>query len=87
MLFLAFLPFYDGMKKESESVVFFQSVNFDFFDSLENKYKQIQNYLFKIDGSSGEICNFQAFVEIATAGRPRRLGTYYIKQNCFIKVN
>ena len=57
-----------------------QGVNFDFKDSLKNNGTK---YLLMFDDSCEEICNPRAFVDIANAGRHRRLNTIYIKHNLF----
>ena len=72
--------FPDVMQKEVESFVFVQCVNFEFIDSLKNNGTK---YLLILDDSGDEICNSNAYVDIATAGRHRRLSTIYIKHNLF----
>ena len=57
-----------------------QGVNFEFIDSLKNNGTK---YLLVFDDSCEEICNSEAFVDIATAGRHRGLSTIYIKHNIF----
>ena len=42
-----------------------------------------RKYLLIFDNSCEKICNSKAFVDIATAGRHRGLGTIYIKHNLF----
>ena len=71
-------PLYDVMKKEIESLEFVRGVNFEFIDSLKNNSTK---YLLIFDDSCEEICNSQAFVDLATAGRHR--GTIYLKHNLF----
>ena len=71
---------YDVMQKENENLEFEQEVNFEFIDSLKNNGTK---YLLKFDDSCEEICNSNAFADIATAGRHRGLSTIYIKHNLF----
>ena len=66
------------MLKEIENLEFVQGLNFEFIDSLKNNGTK---YLLVFDDSCEEICNSEAFVDIATAGRHRGLGTIYIKHN------
>ena len=68
------------MQKEIESLDFVRGVNFEFIDSLKNNGTK---YLLIFDDSCEEICNSEAFVDIATAGRHRGLSTIYIKHNLF----
>ena len=68
------------MQKEIENLEFVEGVNFEIMDSLNNNGTK---YLLKFDDSCEEICNSQAFVDIATAGRHRGLSTIYIKHNLF----
>ena len=68
------------MPKEIEGLEFVRGVNFEFIDSLKNNGTK---YLLSFDESCEEICNSKAFVDIATAGRHRRLSTIYIKHNLF----
>ena len=68
------------MQKEIEYLELVRGVNFQFIDSLKNNGTK---YLLIFDDSCGEICNSKAFVDIATAGRHRGLGTIYIKHNLF----
>ena len=55
-----------------------RGVNFEFFDSLKNYGTK---YLLIFDDSCEEICNSEAFIDIATARRHRGLSTIYIKHN------
>ena len=71
------------MQKETKNLEFVQGVNFEFFDSLKNNSTK---YSLIFDDSCGEICNSNAFVDIATAGRHRGLSTIYIKQNFFHQI-
>ena len=73
-------PLYDVMQKEIENLEFLQGVNFEFIDSFKN---DVTNYLLIFDDSFEEICNSEAFDDIATAGRHRGLSTIYIKHNLF----
>ena len=68
------------MQKEIEYLEFVQSVNFEIIDSLKNN---VTKYLLSFDHSCDKICNSKAFVDLATAGRHRRLSTFYIKHNLF----
>ena len=68
------------MQNEIEDLEFVQGVNFEFIDSLKNNSTK---YLLIFDDSCEDICNSKAFVDIATAGRHRGLGTIYIKHNLF----
>ena len=72
--------FYDVMQKGIENLEFVQGVNFEFIDSLKNN--GTKNLLI-FDDSCEEICNSNAFDDIATAGRDRGLSTIYIKHNFF----
>ena len=73
-------PLYDVMKKQIENLEFVQGLNFEFIDSLKNNGTK---YLSIFDNSCEEIRNSKAFVDIATAGRPRGLSTIHIKHNIF----
>ena len=68
------------MEKDIENLEFVRGVNFEFTDSLKNKGTK---YFLFFDDSSEEICNSNAFVDIATAGRRRGLSTIYIKHIVF----
>ena len=68
------------MQKEIENLEFVRGVSFEFIDSLKNNGTK---YLLTFDDSCEEICNSKAFVDIATAGRPRGLSIIYIKHNLF----
>ena len=68
------------MQKEIENVEFAQGVNSEFIDSLKNNGTRYSLYF---DDSCEKICNWKAFVDIATAGRDRCLSTIYIKHNLF----
>ena len=68
------------MQKKIENLEFVQGVNFEFIDSLKNNGTK---YLLLFEDSFEEICNSNAFVDIATAGRHRGLSTIYIKHNLF----
>ena len=73
-------PLYDVMQKEIENLEFVQVVHFEFIDSLKSNGIK---YLLIFDNSRGEICNSNAFVDIATAGRHWGLSTIYIQHNLF----
>ena len=73
-------PLYDVIQKEIENLEFVRGVNFEFIDSLKNNGTK---YLLIFDDSCEEICNSNAFVDIATAGRHRGLSTIYIKHSLF----
>ena len=68
------------MQKEIGNIEFVQGVNFEFIDSIKNNGTK---YLLKLDDSCEEMCNSEAFVDIATAGRHRDLSTIYNKQKFF----
>ena len=69
---------YDVMQYGIENLEFVRGVNFEFIDSLK---KNGRKYSLIFDDSCEEICNSEAFVDIATAGRHRGLSTIYIKHN------
>ena len=66
------------MQKEIENLEFVRGVNFELIDSLKKNGTQ---FLLIYDNSCADICNSNAFVDIATAGRHRGLSTIYIKHN------
>ena len=68
------------MQKELENLEFVRGVNFEFIDSLKNNSKK---YLLKFDGCFENICNSEAFADIANAGRQRGLSKIYIKHKLF----
>ena len=68
------------MQKEIENLEFLQGVNFEFINSLKDN--GTKNLLI-FDNSCEGICNSEAFVNIATAGRHRGLSAIYIKHNLF----
>ena len=68
------------MQKETENLEFVQGVNFEFRDSLKNSGTK---YLLTFEDLFEEICNTEAFVDIATASRHRGLSTICIKHNSF----
>ena len=72
------------MQKEIESLEFNRGVNFEFIHSIKNNGTK---YLLNFDDSCEEICTSKAFVDIATAGTHRGLGTIYIKHNLFTRAN
>ena len=53
------------------------------FDLIENLPKNGNKCLLMFDDSCEEISNSKQFVEIATAGRQRKLNTIYIQHNLF----
>ena len=55
------------MEKEIENLEFVRGVSFEFIDSLKNNGTK---YLLIFEYSCEEICNSEAFFDIATAGRP-----------------
>ena len=75
-------PLYNAMQKieNLENLEFVQGVNFEFNNSLKNHGKE---YLLVFEDSCEDICNSEAFVDIATAGRHRGLSTIYIRHNLF----
>ena len=72
------------MQKETKKIEFVRRVIFEFIDSLKNNGTK---YLLIFDDSCEEICNSNAFVDIATAGRHRGLSTIYLKHNLFHQNN
>ena len=68
------------MQNENENLEFVQGVNFEFIDSLKNNGTK---YLLLFEDSYEEIFNSKAFVDSATAGRHRGLGTIYNKHILF----
>ena len=72
--------FFDVMQKEIENLEFVRGLNFEYIDSVKNNGIK---YLLIFDDSCEEICNSNAFVNVATAGRLRGLSTIYIKHNLF----
>ena len=68
------------MQKENKNLEFVQGVKFEFIDLLK---KHGTKYLLVFDNTCEEICFSRAFIDIATAGRHRRLSTIYIKHNLF----
>ena len=73
-------PLCDVMRKEIKNLEFVRGVNFEYIDLLKNNGTK---YLLIFDASCEEICNSKAFVDIAKAGRHRRLSTIYIEHNHF----
>ena len=71
---------YDVMQKEIENVEFLWYESFELIDSLKNNGTK---YLLIFDNSCEEICNANALVYIATAGRLHGLKNIYIKHNLF----
>ena len=71
------------MQKEIDKLEFVQGVNFDFefTDSLKNNGTK---FFISIEISCGDICSSRAVVDVAFAGRQRRVTFVYIKHNCFI---
>ena len=68
------------MQKEIEKLEFVRGVNFEIIDSLKNNSTK---HLLTFEDSCEKICNSKAFVDIATAGRHRRLSIFYLKHNLF----
>ena len=60
------------MQKEIENLEIVRGVSFEFIDSLKNSGTK---YLLIFDNSCEEICNSEAFGDLATAGRHQGLGT------------
>ena len=75
-------PLYDVMQDEIENFEFVQSVNFEIKRSLNNNGRK---HLLIFDDSWEEICNSNAFVDLATAGRHPGLSTIYIIHNLFVR--
>ena len=67
------------MQKQIEYLEFVQGLNFEFLDSLKNNETK---YLIFVDSFEG-ICSLKALVDVATAGRLRRLSTIYVRRNLF----
>ena len=72
------------MQEEIKNLEFVQRVNFENIDSLKNNGRK--NFL-KFDESCEQICNSQAFVDIATARRHRGLSAIYIKHKFFTRAD
>ena len=68
------------MQKEIENLGLVRGVNFEYIDSSKNNGTK---YLLIFDDTCENICNSKAFVDIAMAGRHRRLSIIYIKHNFF----
>ena len=68
------------MQKEIENFKFVQGVKFELIDSLKNNSLK---YSFFFDVSCESICNFDAFIDISTAGKHLGLKTNYSQQNLF----
>ena len=68
------------MQKEIENREFVQGILIEFIGSLKNNGTK---YLLILHDSVEEICNSEAFVDIASAGRHRGLSTIYSKDNLF----
>ena len=66
--------------KKNVNLEFIQGVNFDFINSLKNNGTK---YLLNFNDSCAEICNFKAFMKVATAVRHRGFSTYFIKHHLF----
>ena len=72
------------MQKEIENLEFVQGVNFEFIDSFE---KNGAKYLLIFTDSRKKSRNSKVCVDIATAGRHRRLSAIYIRHNLFNQSN
>ena len=70
--------------KKNDNLEFIQVVNFEFINSLKNNGTK---YLLVFDDSCGIVCNSKEFVDIATAGRHRRISCIYVKHNLFHQSN
>ena len=68
------------MQREIENLVFVQSVNFEFLDSLEKH--GTKNFLI-FEESCEKICSSKTFADIAIAGRHRGLSIFYFSHNLF----
>ena len=68
------------MQNEIDNLEFVEGVFLEFTNRLKSNGTK---YLLIFDDSCEEICNPKAFVDIATAGRHRRLSTTYIKHNLY----
>ena len=71
---------YDVMQKGFGDLKFVQGVIFELIDSLKNNGPK---NLLIFEDSCERICNSEALVDNATAGRHRGLSTIYIKHNLF----
>ena len=74
----------DVMQKQNENLEFVQSVNFEFIYLFKNNGTK---YLIIFDHSNEEICNWKAFVDVATAGRPLDCVLNTSGTTCSIKAN
>ena len=66
------------MQEDIENMNFVEGIRLEFKDSLDDKSTK---YLLMFDDSCEKIRNSKVFVDIATAGRHRRLSTIYIRYN------
>ena len=73
-------PLYDARQEEIDNFEFVQGVHFDIINSFK---KNGTKHLFIFDDSCAEVCNYEEFVDISTAGRHRELITINIKHNFF----
>ena len=71
-------PLCDVKQKAIDNLEFFQSVEFQFINSLKSN---CTTYLLLFVDSFAEIRNPKDFVDIATAGRHRQFSTIYINHN------
>ena len=71
---------YGLMSRDVKNIEFKEGVDFEFFQKLPNNGT---NFRLIFDDSCEEISSSKDFVEIATAGRHKRLSTVYIKHNLF----
>ena len=68
------------LSKKIDNIEFVQGLNFEFIHLLKNNGTI---NLLTFDDSCDEFCHSNVFVDIATAGRRRRLSTIYIRHNLF----
>ena len=65
-----------------DNLEFVQGEHFEFINYLKNNGTK---YLLNFDDSYAESCNFEKFVDIATAGRHRGFSTKYTKRKSFLQ--
>ena len=75
-------PLFEQMSREFPMLEFIGSLDFDLIDNLPDNGT---NYLLVFDDSCQEIYKSQKFIDLATAGRHKKLSCIYIKHNLFHK--
>ena len=73
-------PYHKDIPKDKDNLEFVQGVDFEFRDSLKNDGTK---YLLIFDNSFEVIVISKTFIDNATGGRHRGLGTIYIRHNLF----